>query len=142
MSSLLENLVSKLNQCIFRKTLCGTKLLLCTTTSLLTPLTGSDFTEVKKLLITLWNKTADGNDIFLGLVTLDTNGLPVDGKPYWYLLQGRRGKDDIVSGDIMIAFAEPEVLKTNKGAGKDAEKVAREKVSLCTAHTHARCLRR
>jgi hypothetical protein len=83
---------------------------------------------VKKLLITLWNKTADGNDIFLGLVTLDTNGLPVDAQPYWYQLQGRRGKDDIVSGDIMIAFAEPDVLKTNKGAGKDAEKVAREKV--------------
>jgi hypothetical protein len=82
------------------------------------------------LLITLWNKTADGNDIFLGLVTLDTNGIPVDGHNNWYQLQGRRGKDDIVSGDILISFSEPDVLKSAKGAGKDVEKAARDKVFL------------
>lgn len=55
--------------------------------------------------MTLWNKTPDGNDIFLGLVTLDSSGIPVDGKQYWYQLQGRRGKDDVVSGDVLISFA-------------------------------------
>lgn len=65
----------------------------------------SDMKDSKKVLVTVWTK-ADAGDRFLGLLTLDVAELPLDGSQNWYELQGRRGKDDLVSGEVCLSFLE------------------------------------
>lgn len=63
----------------------------------------------------MWSKQQDGGDLFLGLMSLDVNQLVLDDAAYWYPLQGRRGKNDVVSGEICLAFDHPPYVVKQEG---------------------------
>jgi len=52
------------------------------------------------ILITVWNKQ-QGQDVFLGLVGIETEVMPLDGSRNWFSLSDR-GKNEPVSGEICI----------------------------------------
>jgi hypothetical protein len=65
------------------------------------------FDDGSKLLVTVWSKQQDGGDMFLGLISVDVASIVLDDAAYWYPLQGRRGKNDVVSGEVCLAFDHP-----------------------------------
>lgn len=91
-----------------------------------------------KLLVTLWSKQQDGGDMFLGLISVDVSSLVLGDSAYWYPLQGRRGKNDVVSGEVCLAFDHPPYVLALKcinrqrqmqGKGGKASDAIKDKVS-------------
>eukprot|EP01125_Pyxidicula_operculata_P013496 TRINITY_DN4479_c2_g1_i1.p1 TRINITY_DN4479_c2_g1~~TRINITY_DN4479_c2_g1_i1.p1 ORF type:complete len:451 (-),score=104.43 TRINITY_DN4479_c2_g1_i1:62-1414(-) len=89
--------------------------------------------DSKKILVTVWNKGLDANvsDEFLGLVTLDQTNMIVDGSKNWYQLNPRRGKDDLVTGEICLSFVQSKAVveKVSKDDIKKMEVAVKEKVT-------------
>jgi hypothetical protein len=61
-----------------------------------------DIEQAQNVCVTIWNKQP-GQDVFLGLASIDLDTIPLDGSKNWFTLVGRRGKDDDVSGEVCIA---------------------------------------
>eukprot|EP01126_Amoeba_proteus_P045265 TRINITY_DN5057_c0_g4_i3.p1 TRINITY_DN5057_c0_g4~~TRINITY_DN5057_c0_g4_i3.p1 ORF type:complete len:506 (+),score=131.84 TRINITY_DN5057_c0_g4_i3:550-2067(+) len=57
----------------------------------------------------------DASDVFLGMMSVDIATVTLEDEAYWYPLQGRRGKNDVVSGEVCLSFDHPPQMQGRGG---------------------------